>query len=187
MKNYLNILIFILLVTLSFSWMLTEDSRGELIDYEKRFYITDSDVEVRLFVLKNNVYVEQNQLEGEPLIDLRIMEPSISQKYRFDITNNNEVQAKVKIVFAELEGDLELLKKFIYVSATNPIIHKVKLADVLEYDATTDMYSFDFFNEFSIPANSTRSLYFNILLDAYSDNSVQGTTLTINKIMFIKP
>ncbi|MDD2435193.1 MAG: hypothetical protein PHO63_02955 [Bacilli bacterium] len=187
MKSYLNILIFLLLVVISFSWMITVDNHGEIVDYNKNFYITDSDVEVKLFVLKNNVYVEQSQAEEAPLIELAIMEPGVSQKYRFDITNNNDIQASVKIAFAELEGDVEILKPFIYVSATNPIVWRVKMDDALEFDVNSNVYSFTFLNRFNIPANSTQSLYFNILLDSYADNTAQGKTLTINKIMFIKP
>jgi len=90
----------VLILTITYAWMVTDPSYGELVEYNRRFIITDSDIEVNLYVLKNNEYVKQEHFN--PLITLDLMEPGKVQRYRFDIKNNNSIKASTNIVFTQI-------------------------------------------------------------------------------------
>lgn len=183
----LNILIVIMLLGITYAWMQTEPSLGENIEYNRDFYITDSDIDVKLYALINNQYVLQGQQSDDALLTLEEMYPGKKQRYRFELTNRNQVAAKVKIVFTEITGNINLMKNYLKISATNPDMFSFKLNDRLEHNDEDDRYFFDFSKSVTIPANSTLNYYWNLEIDIDAPNALQGTTLKINKIMFIKP
>ena len=183
----LNVLIIILLIGVAYAWMQTEPSLGENIEYNRDFYITDSDIEVKLYALIDNHYVLQGQQSDDSLLTLEEMYPGKTQRYRFELTNNNDVAAKVKIVFTEITGNINLMKNYLLVSATNPEMFSFKLADRLEHNDEDDRYFFDFSKSVTIPKKSTINYYWNLEIDIDAPNALQGTSLKINKIMFIKP
>ncbi len=183
----LNVLIVILLLVGAYAWMQTEPSLGENIEYNRDFYITDSDIDVKLYALINNQYVLQGQLSDDALLTLEEMYPGKTQRYRFELTNNNQVAAKVKIVFTEITGNINLMKNYLKISATNPEMFSFMLNDRLEHNEEDDRYFFDFSKSVTIPANSTLNYYWNLEIDIDAPNALQGTTLKVNKIMFIKP
>ncbi|MDF2865387.1 MAG: hypothetical protein K0R72_196 [Clostridia bacterium] len=171
-----------------FAWMVTNASEAENIDYTGRLIVTDNNVDVKLFVLKDNEYVEQSQSSSQPLIQVATLAPGSTQKYRFDIYNNiDTVLSITKIVFSEIYGDVDLLKSVVQIRCTSPKLFIYKLADIVEYDAVNEHYYFDFINKLDIPANDMISIYFNIHIDEKATNEIQDTNLSINKIMFINP
>lgn len=188
-KKYLlivfNIVIIFLLAT--FAWMITDPSLGEIIGYEGHYVVPDSNVNVDLYVLKNNVYVLQSQNPIDPLIEIGLMQPGAIQRYRFDITSVQPVVQSVKIVFTEITGDINVLAEHITINCTNPYIFSMKLADVLEYDETNDYYYFDFLESLNVPTGQMVSIYWNIAISQQAGNEIENTSFGINKIMFIKP
>ena len=95
-----------------FAWMMTSVTSTENIDYTGNLVVPDNDIVVKLFVLKDNEFVEQLQDPSQPLIQLKTLEPGSTQKYRFDIYNNREnIDSITKIVFSEMYGNIDLLKK----------------------------------------------------------------------------
>ena len=46
---YFNSILTILIITVAFGWMVTEISRGEMTDYERRLVITTLDIDVYLY------------------------------------------------------------------------------------------------------------------------------------------
>lgn len=183
----LDILILILLTVITYSWMITEATRGELVEYDKSLIVTDSDVEVSLYVMQDNEYILQSPYSTEPIINTKLLEPGKNQKYRIDITNNKEVSQAVKIVFTEITGDIESLKNYIVFTSTSPNTFNFSLQDRLEYNEKKDYYFFDYIDYISIKEKSTISLYFNAALLNTASNDIMGTNININKIMFIKP
>ena len=183
----LNILIIALLIGIAYGWMQTEPSLGENIEYNRDFYITDSDIDVKLYALVNNTYVLQGQQSDDALITLDEMYPGKIQRYRFELTNKNEVAAKVKIVFTEITGNINFMKNYLKISATNPETFSFMLNDRLEHNEEDDRYFFDFAKSVTIPANSKLNYEWNLEIDIDAPNALQGTSLKINKIMFIKP
>lgn len=183
----LNILLVVLLIGIAYGWMQTEPSMGENIEYNRDFYITDSDIDVKLYALVNNTYVLQGQQSDDALINLEEMYPGKIQRYRFELINKNDVAAKVKIIFTEITGNINLMKNYLKISATNPEMFSFMLNDRLEHNEEDDRYFFDFSKSVTIPANSTLNYYWNLEIDIDAPNALQGTSLKINKIMFIKP
>lgn len=183
----LSILIIILLTVSAYAWMQTEPSLGENVEYNRDFYITDSDIQVKLYALIDNKYVLQGQYSDDELLNLDLMYPGKTQRYRFELTNINPTPARVKIVFTEITGSINLLKNYLKIGITNPIIDNFKLSDRLEHNTDDDRYFFDFADSVTIPAESTLNYYWNIEIDIDAPNTLQNTNLTINKIMFIKP
>lgn len=183
----LSILVIILLTVSAYAWMQTEPSLGENIEYNRNFYITDSDIQVKLYALIDNKYVLQGQYSDDELLNLDLMYPGKTQRYRFELTNINPTPARVKIVFTEITGNINLLKNYLKIGITNPIIDNFKLSDRLEHNEEDDRYFFDFVDSVTIPAESTLNYYWNLEIDIDAPNTLQNTNLKINKIMFIKP
>lgn len=183
----LSILLIIMITITAYGWMQTQPSSGENIEYNRNFYITDSDIEVKLYALVDNVYIEQGQSSSEPLIELDEMYPGKIQRYRFELKNNKEVASRVKIVFTEVEGNLNLLKSYLNINITSPYLISFKLNDKLELNTESNRYYFDFIDSVTIPAQSTINYYWNFEMDIESPNALQGTSFAVNKIMFIKP
>ena len=183
----LSILVIILLTVIAYAWMQTEPSQGENIEYNRNFYITDSDIQVKLYALIDNKYVLQGQYSDDELLNLDLMYPGKTQRYRFELTNINPTPARVKIVFTEITGNINLLKNYLKIGITNPIIDNFKLSDRWEHNEEDDRYFFDFVDSVTIPAESTLNYYWNLEIDIDAPNTLQNTNLKINKIMFIKP
>ena len=89
------------------------------------------------------------------------------------------------IIFTLISGDVDLLKKHVIFAGTNPEQFSFTMQERLE-DKDTH-YSFEFFKEFKIPAQSTVSLNWYIKIDEDATIEIADTTLEIGRIMFVKP
>lgn len=183
----LSILLIIVLTTIAYGWMQTQPSTGELVEYNRRFYITDSDIQVKLYALVNGTYVQQGQFSTDPLIELEEMYPGKIQRYRFELSNANSVPSRVKIVFTELTGDISVIKPYLRVNLTNPDVDSFLLDSRLEQSSNNDRYYFGFAESVTIPANSSINYYWNFEIDIDAPNALQGKSFEVNRIMFIKP
>ena len=76
----LSIVLIVVLSLCAYGWMQTMPSAGENVEYNRNFYITDSDIGVKLFALIDNSYVEQGQLSTDPLITINEMYPGKIQR-----------------------------------------------------------------------------------------------------------
>lgn len=186
-KKLAAIVSFFLLGGVVLAWMITEASHGTQAGYQGRLYIVDSDVEVQLYVLKDGTYQLQSNLAKDPLIEIGLLEPGKNQKYRFDITNNNPVTAAVKINFAEITGDVDLLKNSLIIASSNPEVFSFILKDRLEYEEDSDIYFAKFYDEVRIEANSKKSIFWSIEVDKDAGNEIEDKTLSIEKVIFTKP
>lgn len=183
----LSVILIIMLSICTYGWMQTMPSSGENVEYNRNFYITDSDIGVKLYALIDNSYVEQGQLSTDPLITIENMYPGKIQRYRFELTNIKEVPSRVKIVFTELDGNINLLKSYLKINITSPYLTSFTLNDKLELNEDNNRYFFDFADSVTIPANSTLNFYFNFEIDINAPNTLQATSFEVKKIMFIKP
>ncbi len=183
----LSIVLIVVLSLCAYGWMQTMPSAGENVEYNRNFYITDSDIGVKLFALIDNSYVEQGQLSTDPLITINEMYPGKIQRYRFELTNNKDVPSRVKIIFTELDGNINLLKSYLKINITSPYLTSFTLNQKLEQNEDNNRYFFDFVDSVTIPANSTLNFYFNFEIDIKAPNALQATSFEVKKIMFIKP
>ena len=184
---FLDLIILGLIVTLTYSWMITEASVGENVDYNKTLIVTDSDVDVKLYVMENNEYILQSPYFTDPIIDTKVLEPGKNQKFRFDITNNKDVSAAIKIVFTEITGDIDILGSDLIITNTSPNLFDFTLEDRIVFNQKNNYYYFDYINYLDISSHSTTSLYFNVSINKQATNSIMGSSIKINKVMFIQP
>lgn len=183
----LSIVLIIVLSLCAYGWMQTMPSSGENVEYNRNFYITDSDIGVKLYALIDNTYVEQGQLSTDPLITIEDMYPGKIQRNRFELTNTKDVASRVKIVFTELDGNINLLKSYLKINITSPYLTSFTLNQKLQLNEDSNRYFFDFADSVTIPANSTLNFYFNLEIDIKAPNALQATSFEVKKIMFIKP
>ena len=162
-------------------------STGENVEYNRNFYITDSDIGVKLYALIDNTYIEQGQQPTDPLITINEMYPGKIQRYRFELTNIKDVASRVKVVFTELDGNINLLKSYLKINITSPYLTTYTLNDKLELNEESNRYFFDFADSITIPAKSTLNFYWNLEIDIKAPNALQATNFEVKKIMFIKP
>lgn len=191
MRKKLNIILDIaivaLIITATYSWMVTEPSYGEVVDYDKRLVVPDSDVDVEFYIFKDSNYVKQLPHDTEPLITTDDLEPGKNQKYRFDLTNKKDVPAVVKIVFTEITGDVDLLAPVTIFTNTSPSLFNFRMINSIVYNEEEGYYYIPFMDSVTIPANSTLSIYWSIGIDSSATNEIEGSSFNINKVTFIKP
>lgn len=180
---FVNILLLILIITMTYSWMLTQKSESEILDYNRDFVITASDIDVDVYALIGSTYTLQT---GSP-IDLGLLEPGLEYKYRLDITNTNDVKAVVRALYTNITGDISALESYIILGSTSPLSFAKMLDDEIAYNAVDDVYYAVLMDRVEIPANSTLSLYVYIGMSEDATNIVAGKELVIGNILFMKP
>jgi hypothetical protein len=178
----LNIFLLSLIITMTYSWMLTQKSEGQLVDYNRDFLITDSDIDVEVYAYINNQYVEQTT---SPIF-LELLEPGAIQRYRFDITNNQDELATVKVVMANITGDVAVLRNFLYIGGTTPLVFYYSINDRLLYDEVSEKYFLDMIDRVEIPGSETVSVYVYIKMSEETTNEAQDKEITISKFVFTK-
>lgn len=178
----LNIFLLILIITMTYSWMLTQRSTAQLVDYNRDLIITDSDITVQAYAFIGNQYVLQT---SSPMF-LELLEPGATQKYRFDITNNKSVLATTKAVMSTITGDIEDLKDYIFIGGTSPKVFYYPMSQKLMYNNINDIYYVDMIDRIEIPGNSMISVYIYVEMSEEATNELQEKSLNINKFMFIK-
>ncbi len=177
----INILFLLLIVTITFSWMVTEPSVGEMVRYDKSFIITASDIDVDAYMWLNDEYVLQTE---SPMV-AGLMEPGRTQNYRFDITNNADVRAAVRIMFSDITGDVEELKEHFLFGSVSPTVFEIVMEDKLVY---TSSGAYMIFKEsFSIPANETRSIFWYARISEEASNEIMEMSLEIDSVLFTRP
>lgn len=180
---FLNICLFVLIGFSTYSWMLTDPSIGENMEYNKQLIITSSTVSVRIYEYNNGLY---NELTDSPFT-VQGIAPGIVKQYRFDITNNNDIESSSNIVFANVTGDINILRDKLYFGGTSPKNFQNSLGSSLNFNQIENNYYYKFINGFSVPGGETISLYWYITMDKTATNEVADKTLSIENIMFIKP
>lgn len=179
----LNLCLFLAILGITYSWMLTEPSEGELVDYDKKLVIVSTDISVVTYALIDNEYIEQTI---SPMY-LGLLAPGEYQRYRFDITNTNNYFAETKIVFSNITGDIVDLSEAVIFGVMGEEISEIKLGEKTLYNEVTEQYYFNFIDRLRIPANDTLSLLWYIKIDEDAENEIADKQLEIDKIMFINP
>ncbi len=180
---FLNICLFILIGFSTYSWMLTDPSIGENMEYNKQLVITSSTVSVKVYEYDNGVYT---RLTDSPFT-VHGIAPGVVKQFRFDITNNNDIESSSNIVFANVTGDIEMLSDKLYFGGTSPKSFQNSLGSNLNFNLNENNYYYKFINSFSVPGGETTSLYWYITMDKTATNEVADKTINIESIIFIKP
>lgn len=182
LNTILNVaLITVLAVYIVNAWMITEPSLGETVDYNKTFIITNSDVNVKLYQMVNEEYIEVSNF-----LEINSVAPGERVMFKFEISNTSDISAKVKPVFTNMEGNIDLLKNYLTFGITNDLTKSFLLTERLKIDNDDNKYYFDFIDEITIKKQETINIYWYILLNEEADNSVQGEYFKIDKIVFMR-
>ena len=181
----LTIFITILLLTYTFSWMVTEPSRGEIVDYHRELIISSASVVVETYIYENNDYV---LYDGEDIV-VNNMAPNDTARFKFVVKNTNQTDALVDVIFANIFGDIDVLKPYLTFNCSSPAYFSKNLENDLEtsqkFNGVEVVNYMRFYDDFKIPAHGEQIIYWDIKLDKQADNSVASKTLKIENIMFI--
>ena len=169
-NKILNLGLLVMIISVSYAWMITEPSKGEIVDYNKRLVVPSNDLEI----------IPYTYNEG-------LTETGKFQKYKFTITNNKDIEARTNIVFSNITGDIEKLKEVVFLGSTNQnFLFEKSLSTLLEYNETSETYYIKFIENLKIPAKETVAFYWYTYIDQYASNEIRDTEISIEKIMFNK-
>lgn len=181
----LNIILAVILIRYAYSWMVTQPSYGEIIDYNRELIIASSGIDVEVYIYIDNDYV----LYEENDIVVNNMAPNDSIRFKFVMTNTKEVATITDIVFANITGDLEELKQYISISCASPKNFSKTLNDNLletsTYGGLNITNYMKFYEDFRVEPESTNTIYWTINLDKTANNDVAEKYLNIDNIIFI--
>ena len=110
-STLLNCILVVIFLAYSYSWMVTEPSYGEIVDYNRDLIIASSGVDVDMYIYSGSDYV----LYEEENIVVNNMAPNDAIRFKFVIKNAKSVATITDIVFANIYGDIEDLKPYLTV------------------------------------------------------------------------
>lgn len=181
----LNIILALVLLRYAYSWMVTEPSYGEVIEYDRELIIASSGIDVEVYVYQDNDYV----LYEEEDILVNNMAPNDSIRFKFVMTNTKEVASITDIIFANIYGDIEEIKPYLTINCASPKVFSKSLNNNLlqtsTYDGLNITNYLKFYEDFRVEANSTSTIYWTINLDKTADNSVSEKEIAIDSIIFM--
>ena len=102
-STLLNCILVVIFLAYSYSWMVTEPSYGEIVDYNRDLIIASSGVDVDMYIYSGSDYV----LYEEENIVVNNMAPNDAIRFKFVIKNAKSVATITDIVFANIYGDIE--------------------------------------------------------------------------------
>lgn len=184
-STLLNIILLITILGYTYSWMVTEPSYGEVVNYDRELIIASSGVDVSVYIYKDGDYV----LYEEENIIVSNMAPNDTIRFKFVMKNTKSVATITDIVFANISGDIEELSPYLTIECSSPMSYIKTLQDDLLTTSTIDGLEvtnyMKFYNDFKVLANSEEVIYWTIKLDKTADNSIVDKTLTIENIIFL--
>lgn len=184
-NKILNLGLLVMIISVSYAWMITEPSKGEIVDYRRKLIIPSNDLEIIPYTY-NDETMEYEVNNTSPM-EVGLTEPGKVQKYKFTITNNKDIEARTNIVFSNITGDIEKLSEKVYLGSTNQnYLFEKSLKDLMEYNETSKTYYIKFVEDLKIPASETVEFYWYTYIDQYASNEIRDTEILIDKIMFNK-
>lgn len=182
-NKILNLGLLVMIISVSYAWMITEPSKGQIVDYKRKLVIPSNDLEIIPYTY-NDETMEYEVNNTSPM-EVGLTEPGKVQKYKFTITNNKDIEAITDIVFSNITGDIEKLKEKVYLGSTNQnYLFEKDLNTLMEYNETSKTYYIKFIEDLKISANSTVEFYWYTYIDQYASNEIRDTEILVEKIMF---
>lgn len=187
LSTILNIVLVIVMLSYTYSWMVTEPSYGEVVNYERELIIASSGVDVEVYIYDDsfNDYV----LYEEEDIIINNMAPNDSVRFKFVMKNTKTVATLTDIVFANIEGDVEELSPYLSFECSNPDVFVRDFINDLSTTSTFDGIEvtnyMKFYDDFKVESNSESVIYWTIKLDKTASNDIVDKSLTIENIIFL--
>lgn len=181
----LNIVLTIVLIGYTYSWMVTEPSYGEVINYNRELIIASSGVAIEIYMYEDGDY----RLYEEDDIILDNLAPNDTIRFKFVMTNTNSVASLTDIIFANIYGDMEIISPYLNIGCVSPVTFSKNLHDDLLTTATFDGLKvtnyIKFYDDLSVQSNSTETIYWTLSLDKIASNEVAGKSIKIDNIVFL--
>lgn len=181
----LNIILVILLMSYTYSWMVTEPSYGEIVNYERELIIASSGVEVEVYIYENGDYV----LYEEENIIVDNMAPNDTVRFKFVMKNTKKVATMTDIIFANIYGDLDVLSSYLTVECSSPEMFvknfNTDLLTTSTFDGIEVTNYMRFYDDFMVESGTESTIYWTIKLDKTADNSIVDKSVVIDNIIFL--
>lgn len=181
----LNIVLAVVLVGYTYSWMVTEPSYGEVIDYNRELIVASSGVDVDVYMYEDGDY---QLYEGDDII-IDNLAPNDTIRFKFVMTNTNSVASLTDIIFANIFGDVDIVSPYISIDCASPVVFSKNLYDNLLTTSTFDGLEvtnyMKFYDDLTVPSNSTETIYWTLKLDKSASNDVASKSLRIENIVFL--
>ena len=182
-NRILNISLLVVIIAISYAWMITEPSRGEIIDYKRRLVVPSSDLEIIPYTYNDETM--QYEVNDTSPMKVGLTEPGKIQKYKFAITNHKDIDARTDIILSNITGDIEILKDVVYLGSTNQnYLFEKSLSSLLSTNTENDTQYIKFISDLKIPAKETVAFYWYVYIDQYASNEIAETEIQIEKILF---
>lgn len=186
-KSKLNLIIntslLIMIIAVSYSWMVTVPSRGEIVNYDRRLIVPSTDLIITPYIYDEEA--EKYVVSYTSPMQMELTEPGKVQKYKFDIVNNQDIDAKVNIVFSNITGNITDLQDKVFIGSTNQkYLFEKSLSSLLEFNNGSNTYYIKLVDGLKIPANSGISFYWYTYVDQYASNEISNMSINIDKIIF---
>lgn len=184
-STILNILLIVLLSSYTYSWMVTEPSYGEVVEYDRELVVASAGVDVDVYIYEVDDYV----LYEEEKIIVNNMAPNDTIRFKFIVKNANRVSTLTDIIFANVYGDLEVLSKYLTIECSSPSSFVKNFNNDLLTTSTFDGIEvtnyMKFYDDFKVEAKNESTIYWTIKLDKTADNSIVDKQLVIDNIIFL--
>lgn len=183
----LNIILVVMALTYTYSWMVTEPSYGEIVNYERDLIIASNGVEVSIFMYDDSVndYV----LYKDKDIIIQNMAPNDKVRFKVVLKNSKNTTTVTDIVFANIYGDIDELKSYIKINVSSPIVFTKDLDKDLMETSTLEGIEvtnyMKFYDNFKVEAGNEDTIYFSISLDKSASNEIVDKNLVIDNIIFL--
>lgn len=183
----LNIILVVVFLSYTYSWMVTEPSYGEVVNYERDLIIASSGVDVLVYIYEDDVndYV----LYEEEDIVVNNMAPNDTVRFKFVMNNTKMVSTMTDIIFANIYGDIEVLSPYMTFECSNPDVFVRDLNnDLLEtstFDGIEVTNYMKFYDDFKVEAGTETTIYWTIKLDKTATNDIVDKSITIDNIIFL--
>lgn len=186
-STILNVLFVIVMLSYTYSWMVTEPSYGELVNYERDLIVASSGVDVEIYIYSEeaNDYV----LYEEDEIIVENMAPNDQIRFKFVMKNTKRLATLTDIVFANIEGDIDILEPYISFECSNPTVFTRNFINDLSTTSTFDGIDvtnyIKFYDDLKVEASSENIIYWSIKLDKMASNEIVDKKITIENIIFL--
>lgn len=181
----LNIVLSITLIGYTYSWMVTEPSYGEIVNYNRELIVASSGVDVEIYMYSDGDY---QLYEGDDII-LDNLAPNDTIRFKFVMTNTNRTTSLTDIIFANIYGDVDVISPYISINCVSPGTFSKNLHDNLLTTATFDGLKvtnyIKFYDDLSVSSNSSETIYWTLSFDKSASNDVADKSLKIDNIVFL--
>ena len=183
----LNIILLVLMASYTYSWMVTEPSYGEVINYERDLIIASSGVDVEVYLYDNDIndYV---LYEDEDIV-INNMAPNDAIRFKFVMKNTKRVSTLTDIIFANIYGDIEFLTPFMTFECSSPDVFVRNFASDLKETSTYGGLEVSnymkFYDDFKVESGGENIIYWSIKLDKTASHDIIDKTMTIDNIIFM--